>query len=247
MEQISYELSLDPYDVRMTNLDKILHGQIKEMGDDLKMKADYANRKAAVEKFNARNRWKKRGLRWAVMKYTPLSPSAYEVTMSINHGDGSVTISHGGIEIGQGINTKAIQIAAHFLKISIDKIQVKGQNTITTPNSLFTGASLTSQNIGQGVETCCLELLARLEPIRLLLLNPPWEELIKKAFMLNIDLKARSFVRHIISPLFFVYGVTLAEVEVDILTGESEILRVDLYEDAGRSVSPGIDIGQVSF
>ncbi|XP_028164069.1 indole-3-acetaldehyde oxidase-like isoform X2 [Ostrinia furnacalis] len=245
MEQISYELSLDPYEVRMTNLDSLLYGDIKEMGDDLKTKADYTKRRDAVTKFNAENRWKKRGLRWALMKYTPLSPAGYEVNMSINHGDGSVTINHGGIEVGQGINTKAIQIAAYFLKIPIDKIKVKGQNTVTTPNGIFTGGSLTSQSIGQGVEDCCKQLLLRLEPIRLLLLNPSWEKLIDKAYTLNIDLMARSFIAHVIAPISLVYGVTLAEVEVDILTGESEVLRVDLYEDVGQSVSPNIDVGQV--
>lgn len=246
MEQISYELSLDPYDVRMTNLDTLLHGDIKEMGEELKTKADYEKRKAAVDKFNHENRWKKRGLGWAFMKYTPLNSAGYEVNMSIHHGDGSVTINHGGIEIGQGINTKAIQIAAHFFEIPIDKIKVKGQNTITTPNSIFTGSSLTSQNIGEGVERCCKELLARLTPLRVLLLNPSWEDLIKKAYILNVDLQARTFLSHILSPVFFVYGVTLSEVEVDVLTGEMDILRSDVYEDAGQSVSPDIDIGQVS-
>ncbi|KAL0829108.1 hypothetical protein ABMA28_003962 [Loxostege sticticalis] len=245
MEQISYELSLDPYDVRMTNLDTLLHGDIKEMGEELKTKADYEKRKAAVDKFNHENRWKKRGLGWAFMKYTPLNSAGYEVNMSIHHGDGSVTINHGGIEIGQGINTKAIQIAAHFFEIPIDKIKVKGQNTITTPNSIFTGSSLTSQNIGEGVERCCKELLARLTPLRVLLLNPSWEDLIKKAYILNVDLQARTFLSHILSPVFFVYGVTLSEVEVDVLTGEMDILRSDVYEDAGQSVSPDIDIGQI--
>lgn len=246
MEQISYELSLDPYDVRMTNLDTVLHPDVKVMGEELKTKADYENRKAAIEKFNSENRWKKRGLGWAFMKYTPLSPAGFEVTMSINHGDGSVTINHGGVEIGQGINTKAIQICAYFFQIPVDKIKVKGQNTITSPNGVFTGGSLTSQNIGEGVQRCCQELLARLAPLKLVMLNPSWEDLIKKAYVLNVDLQARTYVAHILSPIALVYGITLTEVEVDVLTGETQILRCDLYEDAGQSINPPIDIGQVS-
>ncbi|XP_063828756.1 uncharacterized protein LOC135078111 [Ostrinia nubilalis] len=245
MEQISYELSLDPYDVRMTNLNTLLFGDVKTMGEELKERAEYTERRAAVDKFNAENRWKKRGLRWAFMRYTPLSPAGYEVNMVICHGDGSVVINHGGIELGQGINTKAIQICAHFFNISVDKIKVKGHNTLTAPNSIFTSSSITSQSVGMGVEKCCKELLLRLAPIRILLLNPSWEKLIKQAHFLRVDLRARTFVNDILSPIFFVYGVTLSEVEVDILTGESEIVRVDLYEDVGRSVSPEIDVGQV--
>ncbi|RVE48202.1 hypothetical protein evm_007156 [Chilo suppressalis] len=245
MEQISYETSSDPYEVRKTNVDFLLYNDILQLGEKLKTKAQYFERRTAVNKFNAENRWKKRGLRWSFMRYTPLSPAGYEVNMSVCHGDGSVIISHGGIELGQGINTKAIQIAAYFLKIPIEKIQVKSTNTITGTNSILTGSSLTSQSIGMGVEKCCKQLLLRLAPIKVLLINPPWETLIKIAHTLSIDLQVHSYVNNIISPVYYVYGVALAEVEVDILTGESEVLRVDLIEDVGRSVSPKIDVGQI--
>lgn len=247
MEQISYELSLDPYNVRITNLDLLFHSGIKKMAEDLKVKADYESRKAEVQKFNDENRWIKRGIRWAFLRYTPLCPAGFEVSISICHREGSVTINHAGIELGQGINTKAVQICAHLLDISVDKIKVKPQNTITGSNSLITGGSLTSQSIGMGVENCCKQILARLIPLRVVLLNPSWETLIKTAHSLNLDLSARHYINDILSPVFNVYAVALAEVEVDILTGESQVLRVDLLEDAGQSVSPQIDVGQVRF
>ena len=40
------------------------------------------------------------------------------------------------------------------------------------------------------------------------------------------------------------FGLTAAELELDVLTGENCVRRVDLYEDAGQSLSPWVDIGQ---
>lgn len=245
MEQISYELSIDPLEVRFANLDTLKLAAYKTMVNTVKTKSDYTLRRAAVDKFNQENRWKKRGLRWALMKWNPLSPAYFDVNLSVFHGDGSVIITHGGIEMGQGINTKAVQICAHFLNIPMSKIQIKANDTTMCPNAFLTGSSITSQNIGRGVERCCRELLKRLAPIRALLFNPSWENLIDKAYKANVDLQVHEFIGELISPIFTAMGVTLAEVEIDVLTGEFQIVRVDLLEDVGRSISPEIDIGQV--
>lgn len=44
---------------------------------------------------------------------------------------------------------------------------------------------------------------------------------------------------------YIVWGLTAAEVEMDVLTGENCVRRVDLYEDAGQSLSPWVDVGQI--
>ena len=44
---------------------------------------------------------------------------------------------------------------------------------------------------------------------------------------------------------YFNYAAAVSEVEVDTLTGECTILRSDIVYDAGHSLNPAIDIGQV--
>ncbi|XP_063625275.1 xanthine dehydrogenase/oxidase-like [Cydia splendana] len=244
LERVAYEMSLDPLTVRLVNLN-LTDIELIEMVEKVKHDADYAKRRAAVDKFNKENRWKKKGLRWSLLKWAPFYGQYFDVTMSVYNDDGTVSITHGGIEMGQGLNTKAVQIASHFLGIPMEKIQIKANHTHMTPNSLVSGGSLTSINVGIGVQRCCEILLARLAPLKVGLLNPAWELLVKLAYKASIDLQAHAFVSLFDTQKYEVHGVTLAEVEVDILTGEWELLRVDLLEDAGMSISPSVDVGQV--
>ncbi|KAJ2948180.1 hypothetical protein O0L34_g9988 [Tuta absoluta] len=245
MERISYELSLDPLEVRLANLDNEKYSDIKEMLITLKENANYDARKLAVKKFNDENRWKKRGLRAAFLKWTMDVGTYYDVNMSVYHGDGTVAITHSGIEMGQGVNTKAVQIAAHFLKIPIEKIQIKPNDSMISPNGKGSASSFTSQYVGLGVQKCCEELIKRLEPIRQQNPNATWEVLIAAAFTAGVDLQTHGFIGPNDTESYDIFGITFAEVELDVLTGEFEILRVDLLEDVGLSVSPEIDIGQV--
>ncbi|CAH0726812.1 unnamed protein product, partial [Brenthis ino] len=245
MERIAYELNLDPLNVRLANLDTEKYSDLLEMLDTLKLKSEYEERKLKVDNFNSENRWKKRGLRFSFLRWTPKSRQYFDINLSVYSNDGTVSISHGGVEIGQGINTKAIQICAYLLKIPVEKVIIKPNDTFVAPNNIQTGGSTTSQNISIGVRKCCEQLLKRLEPVRIALHNPTWEELIRRAFQLEIDLQVHAFVNSTDAQNFDVYGITLAEVEIDVLTGESEIIRVDLIEDAGLSVSPELDVGQV--
>ncbi|XP_050344175.1 uncharacterized protein LOC126769431 [Nymphalis io] len=245
MERIAYELNLDPLEVRLSNLDLVKHSSIQEMLETLKSESQYDERKVAVKKFNSENRWKKRGLNYSFLRWSPVGPMYFDVTLTVFRDDATVAITHGGVEMGQGINTKAIQICAYFLKIPVEKVVIKPNETMTTPNSFPSAGSITSHNVGIGVQRCCEQLLARLEPVRTQLDNPTWEVLIQKAFEMDIDLQVHGFVNSKDVQTYEIYGITLAEVEIDVLTGEWEIIRVDLIEDVGRSVNPELDVGQV--
>ncbi|XP_026741623.1 xanthine dehydrogenase/oxidase-like [Trichoplusia ni] len=147
--------------------------------------------------------------------------------------------------MGQGINTKAVQVAAYLLNIPMDKIQIKENNTMIAPNCYVSGGSLVNFNVVVGVRRACEELLAKLQPIRDQMDNPTWEELITEAYAQNVELQARGFTKNTEEYPFPAYGVTVSEVEIDVLTGELEIVRVDLIEDVGLSISPEVDVGQV--
>jgi xanthine dehydrogenase large subunit len=81
-------------------------------------------------------------------------------------------------------------------------------------------------------------------------------ELVMEAYLARVSLSATGFYR---TPkihydrvtasgrpfLYFAYGAAVSEVEVDTLTGEHRIRRVDILHDVGRSLNPAIDIGQI--
>ncbi|XP_039757277.1 xanthine dehydrogenase-like [Pararge aegeria] len=245
IERISCEMKLDPLEVRIANLGDDCRDEILEMTETLKTNARYAERKIAVEKFNKENRWTKRGIRFSFLRWEPVGFMNLEVTLTVCADDGSVMLTHAGIEMGQGINTKAIQIASYILKIPVDKIQVKGNDTIIAPNCSPSGGSITSQNVGIGVRRCCEELLKRLEPIKSQMDNPTWVELTQKAMASQVQLKVSSYTTSSDMIKYDICGVALAEVEIDVLTGEFQIKRTDVIVDCGQTINPEVDIGQM--
>ncbi len=74
-----------------------------------------------------------------------LSGLFYPVLVNIFAEDGTVSISHGGVEMGQGINTKVAQVAAMALGIPLETIKVKPCSTLTNANTATTGGSTTSE------------------------------------------------------------------------------------------------------
>lgn len=94
------------------------------------------------------------------------------------------------------------------------------------------------------MKQACEQIKDRLKPFRIQT-QQTWSELIKKAHTGNVDLTAKYwFVPSDLKP-YTVCGLSCAEIEVDILTGNSELLRVDILEDTGESLNPILDVGQV--
>ena len=61
--------------------------------------------------------------------------------ISVSGGDGSVSVAHNGIEMGQGINTKVAQCVAFELGIDVSMVKIKPVTNLTNPNGSITGGS----------------------------------------------------------------------------------------------------------
>ncbi|KAJ8687934.1 hypothetical protein QAD02_023729 [Eretmocerus hayati] len=248
MERIARVTGKDPLEVRMLNLNEKDKKVIGPMIEQIKKSSDYEKRANDVAKFNQENRWKKRGISLVPMLFAYTVAGRYHSLVSIFPQDGTVAITHGGIEMGQGIHTKAAQVAAYTLGIDISLISVKPSMSVTAPNSSLTGASMGSDTVGYATKMACLELVKRLKKVKDKMGgSPPWKALVFQANQMNVDLCATFMFQpdqEDIKP-YDIYGVTVAEVEIDVLTGQHLIRRVDIVEDTGVSLNPSIDIGQI--
>ncbi len=96
---------------------------------DLKSTCEIEKRQAQVSDFNKANKWKKRGMALVPICYSvhnmAFSPMPYYCHISIFEGDGSISICHGGIEMGQGINTKVAQTVAKEFNVPMEIVRVK--------------------------------------------------------------------------------------------------------------------------
>lgn len=106
MEHIAKVMKKDPVQVRLVNMNDADRATLETMIKDLSKSADFEMRKQNVEIFNTKNRWKKKGIALVTMKYFLTYIGQYDAMVSVCARDGTVCVTHGGIECGQGINTK---------------------------------------------------------------------------------------------------------------------------------------------
>lgn len=101
------------------------------------------------------NLHKKRGLALVPTKYGIAFGVAY-----LNKGgallhvysDGSVLLTHGGMEMGQGLHTKMVQVCSHCLGIPVDAVHISETSTNTVANASATAASSSSDLYGMAVK-----------------------------------------------------------------------------------------------
>uniref|UniRef100_A0A4W3HKB5 Xanthine dehydrogenase n=1 Tax=Callorhinchus milii TaxID=7868 RepID=A0A4W3HKB5_CALMI len=221
----------------------------------------YHSRRKAVDEFNRQHRWKKRGLAIIPTKFGVSFDSAQisvfqAGALVLIYTDGSVLVTHGGTEMGQGLHTKMVQVASRVLGIPVCKIHISETSTNTVPNTSPTAASVSSDLNGMAIYNACQTLLERLKPFKEANPHGTWENWVDAAYMNTVSLSAVGFHR---TPdlnynwetnsgqayNYFSYGVATSEVEIDCLTGDHKNLRTDIVMDVGTSLNPALDIGQV--
>jgi len=263
LQHAAVEMGMNPMALRTTNLmkqgDPVMPpgrfldapSPIPEMLEQLNTSAEMAPRQAEILAFNSANRWKKRGLSVVPMRYDH-SLNGFQLKMncliSVFAIDGTVAVSHNGIEMGQGMNTKVAQVVAYELGIPLDMIQIKPVTANVSPNGSTTGGSAGSEANCMAAISACQILKERLEPVRKKMgLEATWQEIITAASDAGIDLCARYQFEAVKDNFlgYHVWGAAVSEVEVDILTGEMYVVRSDIIEDVGLSTSPQVDIGQI--
>ncbi|KAM9493284.1 aldehyde oxidase 6 [Clarias gariepinus] len=227
--------------------------------EECKQRADIAHRRENITRFNLQHRWRKRGLAIVPIKYgVGFAEGFLNQAAALVHiyKDGSVLISHGGTEMGQGLHTKVQQVASRELNIPLSLIHITETCTSAVPNTSPSAASFGTDANGMAVRDACRTLYKRLEPIRLADPDAPWQSWIKRAFLDRISLSATGFYRGQDAGMdwekqegrpypYFTYGTCCSEVEIDCLSGEYRTVRTDLVMDIGRSLNPSIDIGQI--
>lgn len=126
---------------------------------------DLPARHQAVDEFNRTHRWQKQGL--AVMpicfgiSFTKTAMNQARALVHI-YTDGSVGVSTGAVEMGQGVNTKIAQVAARTLGIGLHRIKVESTNTTRVANTSPSAASATADLNGKATELACRALRERL-------------------------------------------------------------------------------------
>ena len=136
--------------------------------------SDYRARRDAITEFNAASNTRKRGLAIVPVKFgISFNKTEYNQAGALLHiyADGSIQLNHGGTEMGQGLHTKMLTVAARTLGVSRARLQIMPTSTDKVPNTSATAASTGADLNGQAIKAACEILLERLRPIAAELLN----------------------------------------------------------------------------
>nr|WP_295890273.1 xanthine dehydrogenase molybdopterin binding subunit [uncultured Devosia sp.] len=290
IEDIAYALGKDPLEIRKANFygidtdnvtpyhQRVEDNIIRRVVDELEASADYQARRAAVLSYNAGSPILKKGIALTPVKFgISFTATWYNQAGALVHvyKDGSIHLSHGGTEMGQGLYIKVAQVLADAFGVGLDTVKIMATTTGKVPNTSATAASSGSDLNGMAAYDAARQIKERLTRHAAKLHQVaetdvtwvqggiqagakfvPFAELAASAYLNRVQLSAAGFYE---TPkihwdratgrghpfYYFAYGASVSEVTIDTLTGEYTVDRVDILHDVGKSLNPAIDIGQV--
>ncbi|SJM50174.1 xanthine dehydrogenase molybdopterin binding subunit [Gulosibacter sp. 10] len=181
--------------------------------------AEVERREAEIDAFNARNEHRKRALAVTPVKFgISFNLTAFNQggALVLVYKDGSVLVNHGGTEMGQGLHTKMLQVAATALGVPLDAVRLAPTRTDKVPNTSATAASSGSDLNGGAVKHACEQIRERLATVAATRLGASpedvrfsrgtvtalgsagtltWEEVVALAYMQRVQLSAAGFYR----------------------------------------------------
>ncbi len=253
-------------------------GRIDIIWNGLKASSEYVERRDAIARANVGSVHVKRGLAITPVKFgISFTASFYNQAGAVVlvYRDGTVQVNHGGTEMGQGLFTKILQIAADSLGVPASRVRVMSTRTDKVPNTSATAASCGADLNGAAVQDACLKIRARLAAVAATVLDCGPDDvqfdnalasargtsiefaaLCETAYKQRVSLFAEGFYRtpdiHFDFKTsrgrpfhYYAYGAAVSEVEVDGFTGQFRLLRTDILHDAGDAISPIVDRGQI--
>ena len=290
IEHIAYVLGKDPLEIRKANFygtdtdnvtpyhQTVEDNIVREIVAELEASSDYQARREKVLAFNRTSKVLKKGIALSPVKFgISFTATWHNQAGALVHvyRDGSIHLSHGGTEMGQGLHIKVAQVVADAFGVPVERVQITASNTGKVPNTSATAASSGTDLNGAAALDAARQIKARMSAhaatmyevapeevqwefggIRCGEQLVPFEELATSCWMNRVQLSASGFYK---TPkihwdratgtgrpfYYYAYGAAAAEVTIDTLTGEYHVDRADVLEDVGRSLNPAIDIGQV--
>jgi len=266
-------LAVDRAEIQRRNLldegDVFPYGQVargcmaRPAWTDLERIGDLAGLRARVREFNAAHTSHKQGL--AVMpicfgiSFTKTLMNQAGALVHV-YQDGSVGVSTGAVEMGQGVNTKMVQVAAATLGIPPARVRIESTNTTRVANTSPSAASAAADLNGKAVEQACERIRGRLDAhatARAARRAPPleWDDLVRDAYFARVSLSEQA---HYATPgihfdwttakgepfAYHVYGAAAVVARLDVVRGTYEIETVVAAHDFGRSMNALVDRGQ---
>ncbi|MFF9094173.1 xanthine dehydrogenase molybdopterin binding subunit [Streptomyces sp. NPDC014802] len=225
-------LGLDPMELRERNFYRPGQGQTTPYGqpvtqperistvwEQVKENAGLADRRREIAAFNAAHPHTKRALALTGIKFgISFNLTAFNQggALVLIYKDGSVLINHGGTEMGQGLHTKMLQVAATTLGIPLHKVRLAPTRTDKVPNTSATAASSGADLNGGAVKNACEQLRERLLQVAATQLGTSaadvrivegvaralgsdrelaWDDLVRTAYFQRVQLSAAGFYR----------------------------------------------------